>query len=122
MSYLAKVSELYDMIHAGQLLDAFEKYYHDDVVMIEATGEKREGKETNRKAEEEFLGKIETFHDAGVSAMTSNEELGITMVESWMKVTFKEQGKIKMEQVAVQHWRGDQIIQERFYYNPGAME
>ena len=49
------------------------------------------------------------------------EEDKITMSESWMDVTFKDGNRIRMEEVAVQHWEGDQIIKERFYYNPGPM-
>ena len=55
MSYLAKEKDIYDKVFAGQLLDAFEQYYHDDVVMIEATGEVRKGKDTNREAEKEIF-------------------------------------------------------------------
>ena len=41
------------------------------------------------------------------------------MVESWMDVTMKDGKRNKMEEVAVQKWKGDQIIHERFYYNVG---
>lgn len=38
MSYLDRAKKLNKMIFEGQLLEAFEKYYHDDVVMTEPTG------------------------------------------------------------------------------------
>ena len=118
MSYFDKVTDLYNKINSGQLLDAFEEYYHEEVVMVEATGEKREGKETNRKAEHEFLNSVQEVHGAGVGSITVNEAEGVTAVESWMEVTFKgAPGPIKLEQVAVQRWEGDQIKHERFYYN-----
>jgi hypothetical protein len=42
------------------------------------------------------------------------------MVESWMDVTFQGGMRPKWEQIARQKWQGDQIIEERFYYNmPG---
>jgi hypothetical protein len=117
MSYYDKAKNLYDMLAQGKMLDAFEKYYHKDVVMIEATGEARKGKEVNRKFENEFLGMVKEFHGTGVTALTSNEKDGITMSESWMDLTFKDGNRVKMEQVAVQRWQGEQIINERFYYN-----
>jgi len=120
MTYLEKAQDIYNKVFNGQLLDAFEQYYHEDVVMIEATGERREGKETNRKAEQAFLESVEAWHDGGVVAITSNEEAGITMVESWMDITSKAYGRMKMEQIARQKWQGDQIIEERFYYNANA--
>ncbi|GAB4411397.1 MAG: nuclear transport factor 2 family protein [Microscillaceae bacterium] len=119
MSYLAKAQDLYQMINTGQLLDAFEKYYHPEVVMVEATGHAREGKATCRGYEEQFLGSIQEFHGAGVLGITANEDEKTTMVESWMEVTFKDGNRVKLEQVAVQRWEGDHITHERFYYNPG---
>lgn len=41
------------------------------------------------------------------------------MVESWMDMTFKDENQVKIEKVAVQHWKSGQVIKERFYYNMG---
>jgi ketosteroid isomerase-like protein len=117
MSYLQNAKDLYQMIGQGQMLEAFEKFYHDDVVMIEANGNKRDGKAINREFEKQFLESISKMHDGGVTAITSNEETGVTMVESWMDVSFKDGTRVKMEEVAVQTWKDNQIIRERFYYN-----
>jgi len=39
------------------------------------------------------------------------------MVESWMDLTFYDDAaRVKIEQVAVQTWEGDQIIKEVFYH------
>jgi ketosteroid isomerase-like protein len=117
MSYYDKAKNVYDMMAQGKLLEAFDKYYHKDVVMVEATGETRKGKEANRKFQTEFLGMVKDIHGSGVTAITSNEKDGVTMVESWMDITFKDGKRNKMEEVAVQKWQGDHIINERFYYN-----
>lgn len=120
MSYLGKANEMNAMILGGQMLDAFEKYYHEDTVMVEATGEERIGKAANREFEINWLQGVQEFHGGGVTGITANEEDGITMVESWMDVTFKDGNRYKLEEVAVQKWKDDQIIHERFYYNvPG---
>lgn len=120
MSYLDKEKEVQSMIGQGQLLEAFDKFYADNVVMEEANGEAFEGKSANRKREEEFLASLSEMHGGGVKSMTSNEEDGTTMAEVWMDATFKDGNRIKMEQVSVKKWEGDQIVHERFYYNmPG---
>jgi ketosteroid isomerase-like protein len=119
MSYYDKAKDIYDMSAQGKMLEAFDKYYHKDVVMVEATGEARKGKEANRKFEVEFMNMIKEFHGSGVRAITSDEKGTITMVESWMDVTLKDGNRNMMEEVAVQKWKGDQIIHERFYYNMG---
>jgi ketosteroid isomerase-like protein len=116
-TYLEKIKDVYDMSAKGQLLDAFEKYYHNDVVMVEATGETRKGKDANRKFQKEFMGTVKEFHGMGVKSATSNEDEKTTMVESWMDATMNDGKRMKMEEVAVQKWSGDQIIHERFYYN-----
>lgn len=121
MSYKDLATELYGMIGQGQALDAFEKFYHEDVSMIEATGDVRQGKATNREYEQNFFGSIAEVHGGGTTAITSDEENGITMVETWMDATFKDGNRMKMEEVARQKWQGDQIIEERFYYRTDGM-
>ena len=120
MSYLSKEGEVQSMIGQGQILDAFDKYYADNVVMIEATGDVFEGKAKNREREEQFVASVAEIHGGGITGMTSNEDDGITMAEVWMDVTFNDGTRTKMEQVSVKQWEGDQIVKERFYYNmPG---
>lgn len=119
MTYLEKEEKLQNMVNNGQLMEAFEKYYAENVELIEATGETFSGKNEGRKHEQEFLEKVKEFHGAGVNRITSNENEKTTMTESWMDLTFKEGGRVKMEQVAVKQWDADQVVRERFYYNPG---
>ncbi len=120
MSNLNNVKKMYEMIQQGQMMEAFEKFYHEDVVMVEVTGETRKGKANNREAQLKWLASAETFHDGGTGSVTSNEETGHTAVESWMDITFKDGNRMKIEEVAIQKWEGDKIIHERFYYNmPG---
>lgn len=116
MTYAEKTKALYDMIGQGQLLEAFEKFYHQDVVMQEAGEEPRNGKDVNREYEKNFLAMVKEIHGGGVDAITSDEANGVTMVENWMEITFQDGNRIKMEQVAVQKWDGDQIIAEKFYH------
>lgn len=116
MSYLDKINDVYNHIEEGTAMDAFEKYYGEDVTMILEDGSKVEGKDANREREREFFGSVESFNGLEVTGITSNEENGVTSVESVMDVTFKgADSPMKIEQVAVQHWDGEQISQERFY-------
>jgi ketosteroid isomerase-like protein len=117
MNHIEDAKRIYDMVAKGKLLDAFDKYYHKDVVMVEATGEERKGKEANRKFQNDFLAGIKEVHGSGVKNVTANDKDDITMVESWMDVTMKDGQRSMMEEVAVQKWEGDKIIHERFYYN-----
>jgi len=116
MSYLEKTLDIYSMMNEGKLLEAFDKYYHNDVVMQEAGQEPRVGKVVNRAYEENFVGMVQEIHGGGINAITSDEEKGIVMIENWMDMTFKDGNRVKMEQVNVQKWEGDQIVHEKFYH------
>ncbi|NGP77937.1 nuclear transport factor 2 family protein [Balneolaceae bacterium YR4-1] len=116
MTYLDKINDVYNHIAKGTAMDAFEEYYADDVVMVLEDGTEVEGKDTNRERENEFFGSVDEFHGIDVKGVTSNEETGVTSVESTMKVTFKgADGPVSIEQVAVQNWNDGKIERERFY-------
>ena len=115
MTYKEKAQDIYTLIGQGKLLDAFDKYYGENVVMTEPRGT-REGKATCRQYEEQFLGMIQEFHGMEVKNVGSDEANATTFVESTMDVTFKDGNRVNMEQIAVQRWEGDHIVHERFYY------
>ncbi|MEM6829705.1 MAG: SnoaL-like domain-containing protein [Bacteroidota bacterium] len=119
MSYLEKEKELQSMVGQGQMMEAFDKFYAEHVIMEEPMTGKTEGKAANRKREEEWMASLEEMHGGGVTGMAVNEEAGMTMTELWMDATFKGGSRMKMEQVSVKKWEGDQIVHERFYYNTG---
>jgi len=116
MTYKEKAQDIYNQLGQGKLLDAFDQYYGENVVMTEPRGT-REGKETCREYEVQFLNSIKEFHNLEVSSITSDEANAVTTVESTMDVTFKDGNRAQMEQVAVQRWEGDHIVHERFYYD-----
>ena len=117
MTYLAKIKKLYSMIEEGKMMEAFEELYHEDVEVIEANGDVRKGKDAQREAIKGWVASIKEQHGGGTGKITSNEEDGVTMIESWTDVTFQDGNRWKLEEVGVQHWKDGQIIKERFYYN-----
>ena len=117
MTNKERIQEIYQMMNEGKALEAFDKYYDENVVMIEGDGNKREGKATNRKYEENFFAGVKQIHDGGTPFITNDESNNVTMVETWMDVEFKDGNRMKLEQVARQKWNEGKIIEERFYYN-----
>ena len=109
------VDGLVKMITENRILEAFEKYYADDVVMQENEDEPRVGKVVNRKNEEDFFNGITETH--------ANKILGIaygdnySTIESFQDVTHKDWGRTARTQVSVQHWKDGQIIKEKYYYS-----
>lgn len=116
MSLRSDVQALNDMILQGKVLDGFEKYYADDVVMQENEGEERVGKEVCRGFEEAFVNGLTEFRGARVKAVAVNEEDGVAMVEWFLDYTHKDWGSVTHDQVSVQRWKNGRIVHERFYY------
>ncbi len=118
MTYLQKAKDFQNMQQQGQSMEAFEKYYAEDCTVTEVpTGEVRSGKEAQRKAINDWFGMVEEFHGSGLKSISANEEDATTSCEVWFDITFKGGHRTKMEEVGIQKWRGDQIVEERFYYN-----
>lgn len=117
MSFKENVQELQNMIFTGKLLEAFDKFYGEDVEMVENFEEPRKGKATNRAYEEKFVASVEAIHDGGITNIAYDEAKQVAMIESWMDVTFKGGQRVKMGQVSVQQWQGDHVVHERFYHS-----
>jgi hypothetical protein len=115
-TYREKIGQVYALLAAGKAMDAFEKYYHEDVIMTELGEEPRKGKAVNREYEIKFFSSIKQVNSMSVDAITADEYNKITMVESSMDAEFLDGNKMVMSQVAVQRWNGDHIVHETFYH------
>lgn len=115
MTYHQRAKDLYTMIERGKLIDAIEKYYHENVLIISDDGKERKGKSEARKYDEYFLKEIEEVFGGEILNVTSDEDKKITMVEFWINVKFKNGVKKQIKEVAVQNWDGDLIMKENFY-------
>ena len=109
-----KINDLNDLILQGKAMEAFEKYYHNDVEMQENEASPTIGKDANRKREEQFFSSITEFRKARPLRVAIGENL--TMVEWQFDYTHQEWGIRDYSQVSVQHWQDGQIIREKFYY------
>jgi hypothetical protein len=104
------------MVLDGRILDAFDRFYADDVVMQENAATPVAGKQANREREVQFLASIEQFHGARLLGAAAGEDH--SYAEWVLDVTLKGGIRLKLEQVAARRWRDGLIVNERFYYNP----
>ncbi len=116
MSLQHKLDELNRMILQGDILNAFEKFYADDVVMTDMGQEPRVGKDANRAFETAFVNGLTEFRGAELISTVVDEEQGLTMSEWFFDYTHKDWGDQTYQQVAVQRWKDGQIVDERFYH------
>ncbi|WP_061249503.1 hypothetical protein [Leptospira alstonii] len=117
MSTLIKknVTKLNEMILAGDVIKAFEEFYHPLVEMQENTLNPTKGFEANLAREKDFVSKVKWNH-AEVLGTIVDEEKGRSVVEWEIDYVHNEWGHIKTTQASVQTWKDGKIIHERFYY------
>ena len=108
------LKDLNRLVLEGHMMDAFEKYYHDDVAMQENQMAPVVTKQANRERELEFLRNIVEFRHAEINGSAVGDQISFVI---WSyDYTHKEWGVRKYSQVSVQHWADGKIIKEQFIY------
>lgn len=112
----ARLLDLIDGLLTGRLLEVFDRYYADDVVMSENgdADENRVGKAKNRAYEAYFAENAKWF-GAKVGPVLADGDH--TAYEMWMDFEFHG-ARVVRNQWAVQTWKDGQIVREVFYYKP----
>ncbi|WP_061227171.1 hypothetical protein [Leptospira interrogans] len=110
-----KVNRLNEMILAGNVIEAFQEFYHPAVVMQENTQNLTVGFEENLAREKDFVAKVK-WNLAKVLGTIVDDENNRSIVEWELDYVHKEWGHIKATQASVQTWKDGKIFHERFYY------
>lgn len=115
-SHVAELErELNEMIASGKAMEAFEKFYAEDVVMQENSQEPRVGKDACRAYEENFFGNVAEFHEGSFHGSAAE---GDRSFSEWIfDVTFKDGTRMKNHQIAARRWKDGKVIEERFFYD-----
>jgi hypothetical protein len=110
----AAFEDIKQLVLQGNAMQAFEKYYGEDVVMQENENLPTVGKAANRQRKEEFFAKVVEFRGAEVKNVAFGENVIIS--EWFLDYTHQDWGKRTYDQVSVQEWKDGKIVRERFYY------
>lgn len=113
-------NELNQMILQGKGMEAFEKFYAEDVAMQENREAPRKGKAAARDYEMQFFGNVAEFHGATLGAVVVGADHSFS--EWTFDVTFKDGSRMTNDQVAARTWRDGQVVFERFYYQPNVVK
>lgn len=114
-----RVMELVRQIEQWKLLEAFEEFYADDVVMQENQNPPTVGKAANRERERGFVSSVAEVRESRVTEVLVD---GDDVVLRWKaEYTTTDGQRVEVDQLALQKWRGDRIVRERFVYDPTAL-
>ncbi len=113
MSIREDVQAVIDGILGGKILETFDRYYAEDVVMSENGADERVGKAANREYEQAFVDGV-TFHGASVGEVLVDGDR--SAVEWSFDLTPNGGDRTVQRQVAVQTWHDGQIVREVFYH------
>ena len=106
--------DIKSLVLAGKAMEAFEKYYGEDVVMQENENPPTVGKDANRQRELDFFAKLVEFRAMELKCVAFGEDV---IISEWFgDYTHQEWGKQTHDQVSVQRWKDGKVVHERFYY------
>ncbi|MCE9650357.1 MAG: nuclear transport factor 2 family protein [Parvibaculum sp.] len=113
------VRKFVDVVVSGRHDEAIELFYAEDASMQENLGELRRGRDGLVERERQVMGMFKEIRTTCVEPFFIE---GDRVAINWIFEFVQADGKTsKINEVAIQEWRGDKIVRERFYYDPGQM-
>lgn len=110
-----------ELCRIGENMQAINELYDQNIVSKEMTGMPNNivnGKESVIKKSQDWHASVEEFHGSQISdPMIAENHFSCTMK---MDCTFKEQGRMQIEELAVYNVNNGKITEEQFFYSmPG---
>ncbi len=113
------IEGLVSLVEKSKFIEALEKYYADDATTWENLGEPRRGRETLIANERSVMAAFPTIRSQCVRPVFVD---GDRAVIRWQFAFVPAHGATRrMDELAYQLWNGDQIVEERFFYDPAQM-
>lgn len=111
-----RVVALIAMVEQGKFVEAIEEFYTEDATMQENGEPPRGGRDRLVEGERKVLAAHKEARTLPGSSFVLD---GDQVVIRWTFVFARHDGKtFRMEELALQRWRGDRIAVERFFYDP----
>jgi hypothetical protein len=115
----SRVAEFISYVEAGKYVEAISEFYAETALMKENFAEPRIGRDNLIRHEQTVL--------AGLAQMRT-ERVGAVLVDgdhvtiNWVfEMTGRDGKKRLLDELALQRWSGERIIEERFYYDPAQL-
>jgi ketosteroid isomerase-like protein len=114
----ATVEAFVAMVESNQHDAAIEKFYAEDASMQENAGASRSGRDALVAHERKVLAAAKEVRSRCVRPVLVD---GDTVVIHWIfDFVFRDGRTLHVDELAHQTWRGEQLLRERFFYDPAA--
>ena len=111
----ARLDEFIAAVESGDHAGAIERYYTEDASMQENAAAPRVGRDTLVAHEQGILARTTQVYSKAISSVLDGDRVAI----HWIFELTNKAGKVRrVDEVALQEWRGDRIVRERFFYDP----
>ena len=105
------------LLLAGKALEAFERFYAEDIEIQDNDSPPVVGKQANRAREQAFFNAIDKLHRVELLGWAVN---GDRSYSEWIyEFTLRGGGRERMCEVSARRWRDGKVAHERYYYKPG---
>jgi len=110
-----RLNEFIAAVESGDHAGAIERYYTEDSSMQENAGAPRVGRDVLVANELAVLARMSDVYSKAMASMVEGDRVAI----HWVFELTDKSGKVhRVDEVALQEWRGDRIFRERFFYDP----
>ena len=110
----ARLDEFIAVVVSGDHAGAIERYYTEDSSMQENAAPPRVGRDVLVAQERATLERVKTVVSTCVTSILEGDRVAI----HWIFELTDKTGKVhRVDEVALQQWRGDRIFRERFFYD-----
>jgi hypothetical protein len=111
----ARLDEFIAVVVSGDHAGAIERYYTEDSSMQENAAPPRVGRDVLVARERGILALMSHVYSKAVTSVLEGDRVAI----HWIFELTDKSGKVRrVDEVALQEWRGDRIFRERFFYDP----
>jgi ketosteroid isomerase-like protein len=111
----AVVEDFIATIERGEFLEALPKFYAEDMTARENNLPPRIGRAAQTANEEAALKRMRFDAIKAVSYLVDGDRVAINYV---FEMTTTNGDRLRMDEIAYQLWRGDQIVHERYFFDP----